>query len=283
MSAAPMAISAAPAMPFNPKGVAPERLRHVEIRSLDERRPLATGLVGEGLAPLVWRNEVREPIFFADRSAADVSKVLAAIREHTPQGAIVLAWWDLSRAIRLASKRDAPLDDSNARGLLVPNAWSNAGELERRRWGAGADPDSAASFGQFIDALLSDEKRGAELLAKLAGGKPAYVAVHISDIWKAAAARPESLSIAYKDFPSSGVSHGVIKSATQWMRDNKIDGGFAVEPIDGATRLHYLPRKADAELLVAKLLPFSTSNPMRLERFALVYQHKGWWIYRLDT
>jgi hydroxylamine oxidation protein HaoB len=267
-------------------GLAPETLQRIEITSPEERRPIASGLIvheGERLVPLVWRNEVTEPILFADVSAADMTKVLAAIREHTPEGAVVLAWWDLSRAIRLATKKDAPLDDPQARGLQIPQPWTQAREAESRRWGAGAALQTEASFGEFIDALLSNEAQGAAALTKLAGGKPAYVAVHISDVWKAAAARPGRLSVAYKDFPSAGVSHGVIKSATQWMREQKIDGGFAAEPMDGATRLHYFQRKEDSDALIAKLLPFSTSNPLQLERLELVYQHKGWWVYRLKA
>ncbi len=261
-----------------------DALSRVEITSPAERRPIASGLVardGERLAPLVWRNEVTEPILFSDVSASDITKVLAAIREHVEEGAVVLAWWDLSRAITVAAKRAAPLDDSRARGLLIPAAWTEARAIEAARWGAGVLPQSAEIFDRFIDALLADEKQGADALTMLAGGKPAYVAVHISDVWKAAAARPERLSIAYKDFPSSGVSHGVIKSATQWMREQKVEGAFAAEPIGGATRLHYFQRKSDSDALIARLLPFSTSNPMQLERFELVFQHKGWWIYRL--
>ncbi|WP_457797000.1 hydroxylamine oxidation protein HaoB [Methylocystis sp. S23] len=265
-------------------GLPPDVLRRIEIKSPEERRPVATGLVakdGARLAPLVWRNEVTESILFSDVSAADMTKVLTAIRDHVAEDAVILAWWDLSRAIRVAAKRDAPLDDSHAAGLLIPAAWTEAAEAERARWGAGAQAPSHESFGQFIDALVSDEKQGAEALARLAAGKPAYVAVHISDVWKAAAARPERLSIGYKDFPSSGVSHGVIKSATQWMREQKIEGGFAAEPIGGAMRLHYFTRKRDGDALIAKLLPFSTSNPAELEKFELVYQLKGWWVYRL--
>jgi hydroxylamine oxidation protein HaoB len=265
-------------------GLAADALQRIEITSPAERRPIAAGLVaheGERLAPIVWRNEVTEPIVFADLPSSDIVKVLLAIREYAGDDAVILAWWDLSRAIRVATKRNAPLDDGRASGLLFPSGWTEAAEAEGARWGAGAAPKASETFGTFIDALLSEETQGADALAKLADGKPAYVAVHISDIWKAAAARPQRLSIAYKDFPSSGVSHGVIKSATQWMRDNKIEGGFAVEPTGGATRLHYFTRKGDSDALLAKLLPFSTSNPAQLARFELVYQHKGWWIYRL--
>ena len=264
-------------------GIASDRLQQIVVTTPEERRPVATGLVARDadgrLVPLVWRNAVTEPIFFPDLSAADMVKVLTAIREHAPGDAVVLAWWDISRAIRLAAGRDAPLDDGAARGLQIPQSWTEARDAERARWGASAQ--STQAFGEFIDATLSDEARGAQTLKRLAGGKAAYVVAHISDVWKAAAARPDRIAIAYKDFPSSGVSHGLIKSAQQWMRENGIDGAFAVEPILGATRLHYFQRKSDAETLIAQLLPFSTSNPMRLERFELVYQHKGWWIYRL--
>ncbi|QGM99305.1 hydroxylamine oxidation protein HaoB [Methylocystis parvus] len=265
-------------------GLARESLQRVEIKSPEERRPLATGLVakdGVRLAPLVWRNDVTESILFPDVAASDIAKVLTAMREHVPDDAAILAWWDLSRAIRIAAKRNAPLDDSEAAGLLIPPSWTEAGNIERARWGAGAEAPSHESFSRFIDALLSNEAQGADALAKLAGDKPAFVAVHISDVWKAAAARPGRVSIAYKDFPSSGISHGVIKSALQWMRDNKIEGPFAAEPIRGAVRLHYFERGGDADALIAKLLPFSTSNPAQLARFELVYQHKGWWVYRL--
>lgn len=268
-------------------GLSADRLQQVEVSAKDERRPLASGVIARDDAgrptPLTWRNEVTEPIFFSDLAAEDASKVLAAIREHVPQDAVVLAWWDFSRAIRFVAGRDAPLDDAEARGLLAPAAWSAAMAPERARWGASAPIASANSFTRFIDALLdSDEARATETLRKLADGRPTYVALRISDAWRLAAAKPQKLSIAYKDFAATGVSHGLIKSAQQWLRDEKIDGGFAVEPIGGATRLHYFQRKSDGDRLIARLLPFSTSLPAPPTRLSLVYQHKGWWIWRLE-
>ncbi len=281
------ALSAEAAKDVEGFGLGADRLQQIEIFAKDERRPVADGIIARDdagrLTPLLWRNEVTESIFFSDASASDLAKVLAAIREHVPRDAVVLAWWDLSRAIRLVAAREAPLDDAEARGLLLPAAWSAAGSIERARWGAGVPTSSANSFTRFIDALLdADEARASEALKKLAGGKPAYVAVRISDVWRLAAARPQKLSIAHKDFAATGVSHGLIKSAQQWMRGQRIEGGFAVEPIGGATRLHYFTRKSDDDRLIARLLPFSTSLPAPLTRFSLAYQHKGWWIWRLD-
>ena len=269
-----------------PLGVKPEALEQFEISALDEKSPVAEALVARDVAgrltPLVWRNNVTEPIFFSDTSAADLGKVLTAIREHVGEDAVILAWWDLSRAIRLGAGRNAPLDDARASGLQIPGSWKNTAWQEVARWGAGVDPATTENFTPFIDALMMDETKGADALKKLAGGKVAFIAVHIADAHKLAAARPGKLSIAYKDFAAAGVSHGFIKSAQQWLRDEKIEGGYAAEPMGSATRLHYFTRKNDGETLIARLLPFSTSLPTPLTWLSLVYQHKGWWIYRLN-
>jgi hydroxylamine oxidation protein HaoB len=191
----------------------------------------------------------------------------------------------MSRRIRALAGRRAPLDDPLARGLLTPGAWTvnvaAINENQRAYWGAGVPSGEGETFAKFIDALLMDESRGVAALAEIAGGKEVFVAVHLSDLWKAAAARPDLLSIAYRDFPGGGDTHGVMKAAREWLQENGIEGGFAVEPMGGAIRLHYLPHKTDSARLLARLLPFSTSNPLKLERLELVYQHKGYWIYKL--
>ncbi len=265
------------------------RLERIEIRAPEAGSPIATGIVTRDAdrraTPLGWRNAVTEPVFFADIDPADTAKVLAAIREHAPAEAVVFAWWDMSRRIRALAGRRAPLDDPLARGLLTPGAWTvNVAaiiENQRAYWGAGVPSGEGETFAKFIDALLMDESRGVAALAEIAGGKEVFVAVHLSDLWKAAAARPDLLSIAYRDFPGGGDTHGVMKAAREWLQENGIEGGFAVEPMGGAIRLHYLPHKTDSARLLARLLPFSTSNPLKLERLELVYQHKGYWIYKL--
>ena len=156
-------ISAEAAKDVEGFGPPAERLQQIEVSAKDERRPLAAGVVARDdagrLTLLTWRNEMTEPILFADVSAEDATNVLAAIREHTPQDAVLLAWWDFSRAIRLVAGRAAPLDDAEARGLLTPAAWSAAAASERARWGAGVPSSSANSFTRFIDALLDWMRR----------------------------------------------------------------------------------------------------------------------------
>ncbi|MFY9626769.1 MAG: hydroxylamine oxidation protein HaoB [Methylocystis sp.] len=272
-------------------GVDPGELKKLEIRTPDLKNPIATGVVwlaeGGRPTPLSWRNAVTEPVFFAEIDPADSARVLSAIREHVPADAVILSWWDMSRRIRAIAGRQAPLDDPLARGLLTPAAWSAGAEAitEKRRafWGAGVPADQSEGFGKFIDALLMDEAQGATALAELADGKEAFVAVHLADIWKAAAARPDLFAVAYKDFAGGGDAHGVMKAAREWMQENRIEGGFAVEPMGAAMRVHYLPQSADGQRLLALLLPFSTSNPLALQRFELVFQHRGYWIYRLKA
>jgi hydroxylamine oxidation protein HaoB len=276
---------------FSAAGLDIARLERIEIRAPEAGSPIATGIVtrdaDQRATPLGWRNAVTEPVFFADIDPADTAKVLAAIREHAPAEAVVFAWWDMSRRIRALAGRRAPLDDPLARGLLTPGAWTvnvaAINENQRAYWGAGVPSGEGETFAKFIDALLMDESRGVAALAEIAGGKEVFVAVHLSDLWKAAAARPDLLSIAYRDFPGGGDTHGVMKAAREWLQENGIEGGFAVEPMGGAIRLHYLPHKTDSARLLARLLPFSTSNPLKLERLELVYQHKGYWIYKLNA
>jgi hydroxylamine oxidation protein HaoB len=274
---------------FVEAGLDSTKMENIEIRAPEAKSPIATGVIVRGgdqrPTPLGWRNAVTAAVFFADMDAADTAKVLAAIREHAPSEAVVLAWWDMSRRIRSLAGRRAPLDDPLARGLLSPSPWivsaAAIDENQRAYWSKGVSSAEGAAFDKFIDALLLDEAGGVKALTEIAGGREAFIAVHLSDIWKAAACRPHLLTIAYRDFPAAGGSHGVMKEAREWMRENAIEGGYAVEPRGGAVRLHYLPRKADSTRLLARLLPFSTSNPLKLEGLELVYQHKGYWIYKM--
>lgn len=266
-------------------------VRKMELRTPGVRGVLATANVVTGAdgraVPLNWQNNVTEPVFFADLSENEVGQVLAAIRKHLPADAVVLSWWDLSRKIRFIAGREAPLDDPEARGLIVPNAWNEVADRvaasEHAFWGEGVPKSDDEKFTHFIDALSLDETKGSEVLRALAPGRDVYVVVHLSDIWKMAAARPDQIEIAYKDFPGSAQSHGVRKAALEWIREQKIDGPYAVELVGNAVRLHYLKSKNGADMLITKILPFSTSNPMRLDQLDLVYQHRGFWIYKLKT
>lgn len=259
-------------------------IQSIEISSPSLSQKLAKGAIvniSGQITPIFWRNEFTEPILFQDISADDLSVVLEAIRTHVPDKALILAWWDLSRAIRFISNKSALLDDDRARGLFVPSSLSGNSIFESKRWGANTPRQLSDHFSKFIDALTSKETEAFAILNNITKGQPAYIIVHISDIWKIANLQSDKISMGFKDFPSSSLSHGVIKSALEWIRINKIEGGYAAEPIDRAIRVHYLINKSDSERLIARLLPFSTSILSNLKYFKLVYQLKGYWIYEI--
>ena len=270
------------------KGAKPD-VERVEWHTPNVRGPVAASLImrenNGRVVPLDWQNFVTDPVFFADLSIGEVSKVMAAIRKHVSEDAVVLSWWDLSRKIHLIAGRQAPLDDSLARGLQIPAAWSDSREAvqreERAFWGKTATKSASDSFSTFIDALANDEEHGAEVLRSLGANSEVFIAVHLSDIWKLAASRPNKIGIAYRDFPSAGLAHGVIKTVRQWIADNKMTFPYAIEPIGNAVRVHYFTDGSSSNTLLAKLLPFSESNPLLLKNFELVYQHRGFWIYKL--
>lgn len=267
------------------------RIQKVEWRTPGVRGPVAVTLAmpeGDGrMVPLDWQNFVTDPVFSADLSITEVDKVMKAIRKHVANDAVVLSWWDLSRKIRLIAGRHAPLDDSLARGLIIPAAWSGSRERVLREeqpfWGKGATKSESEAFDAFIDALLKDEEHGVEDLRSLGGDGEIFIAVHLSDIWKLATARPNKIGIAYRDFPSAGQAHGVIKTVRQWISDEKMAFPYAIEPIGNAVRVHHFTDAKSSKALLAKLLPFSESNPLTLKQFQLVYQHRGFWIYKLNA
>jgi len=265
-------------------------MESVELRAAEGEKPVASGLIAKGadgrLAPFAWRSRVTEPALLADINPDDESKVLLALKEHAPKEAIVLAWWDFSRRIRALTGGAAPLDDPQASGALVPDAWSAArAEIEARQralWGAGVATTEGERFRKFIDALVSeDEETGARRMAGIAGWAPVFLALRLSDVWRAAAARPEAISLNDRDFAGAGDLHGATKAVRDWIAQEKIEGGYAVEPFGGAYRIHYFADKKGERTLLARLLPFSTSNPMALKRFRLVYQYRDYWLYEL--
>lgn len=265
-------------------GLPIDSVQHIEISSANLNQKLANGAIAKldsQLIPIYWRNEVTEPIFFPDISTDDLSEILKAINQHVPENGVILSWWDLSRSIRSISKRNAPLDDRQARGLLIPRLLTNQSLEESNRWGASVSKNASDMFSQFVIALNSHEQEAFKILSNFSRGGPLFIIVHISDIWKMSAINPDKISIAFKDFPSANLSHGVIKSALEWIRLNEIEGGYASEPIKGAIRLHFFTDKSDNERLIARLLPFSTSMTNSLEHFRLVYQLKGYWIYQV--
>ena len=201
----------------------------------EARSPIATGIATRDAdkrpTPLGWRNAVTEPVVFADIDSANSAKVLAGIREHVPADAVALSWWDMSRRIRSVAGRQAPLDDPLARGLLTPTAWSaNAAAIDEKQRafsGRGRSQPGRRSLRPIHRCAAPGRgaRRGV-LPNSPTASRPLSPCICLTSGRR----RQRGPISAYRDFPGGGEMHGVMKAAREWMQENKIEGGFAVEP-----------------------------------------------------
>lgn len=216
------------------------------------------------------------------RALADTIKLAEAIEKHAPPEAPVLAWWDTSRRLRLLCDCNLLLTEHAGQPILLPEAWRGRAEAaaaaERAFWG---EPKGLPEAAALADALLSDEATGAEKLRRLVDGKEAFVVVDIGDAYKLGALHPDRFSIGFRDFPNGGDMHGTAKVVREWLKAEKHES-YVVRPTEhNASRVYFLTEEGSTETLIAKLLPFPTSNPVQMTTLELVYQHEDYWVYRL--
>jgi hydroxylamine oxidation protein HaoB len=168
---------------------------------------------------------------------------------------------------------------------LIWRAQSGAIEkYEREFWRAPASAEESQKFQRFADALAADPKEGAAILRELAGGREAYVAVHLSDLYKLGLMRPGRLGVAYKDFPLQGGDvHGLSAMVKRWVRDNNYTA-YTVHGIsESFVRAYFLTDDKSGNTLLAQMLPFTTSEPLELKAVQLVYQYGGYWVYKIPA
>lgn len=259
-----------------------------EIRVDDVEKPLAEFHVartdGDPLL-LDWRNHTAEFIFTTDSSLTETGTVAEAIAKHAPKDALLLAWWDTSRKLRLLAGLDVLFDENLSRPLLIPSIWSGRDRtitaLERGFWNVAEESRTSERFEAFADALTSDHAAGVAKLRRMAAARDAYLVLHVSDAIRLAMMAPDRLAIAYKDFSGSGQVHGQARRVKDWGKTQGYKA-YAVIPVDEQIRRAvFLTDTQSTETLIARLLPFNTDNPFDVDGVSLVYQHGGYWVYRL--
>lgn len=234
---------------------------------------------------LDWENRGSEPVAFADVDLTELIALTRAIDKHASQDAVVLGWWDTSRQIGLLSGRKTLFTSHLAEPFIAPKPWRDRSgairKYEREFWGAPAGADEELRFRRFVEALADDVAAGPTILRELAGRREAYVVVHVSDLYKLGLMRPDRLGIAYRDFPISGDLHGPIGFVKHWMLDHDYIG-YALDQVSQRhMRAYFLSDAKSANTLLAQMLPLTTSRPFDLQALELVYQHGGYWVYRI--
>jgi hydroxylamine oxidation protein HaoB len=267
-------------------------IRKYEIRAEGVKEPVAVLHLGQRPSGepvlLEWQNNTTEPILTLGPSLAETKTLTDKMSQHVPAGSLVLAWWDTSRRLQFLAGTEVLFDENLARPILIPSAWQGKGDaveaIEREFWRVPSSPQTQAGFDRYVEALLLDEAAGVAKLNELAGGREAYVIVHLLDAYKLGALRPDRFGIGYKDFPGRGQLHGLVKHVKEWLAENDYKS-YALVPPSGseATRVFFLTDAAHADTLMARMLPFNTSTPFEIEGLRLVYQHGGYWVYRLSA
>lgn len=264
-----------------------------EVHAEGIDQPLAEGHTarrGAGAPVLLdWENRSSELLISLDSKLSELAALSAAISKHAPKDALILAWWDTSRQINLLSGRDTLFKSHIAEPLIVPAVWRDRkeaiGKYEDQFWGAPTGEDERRKFQRFADALLSEPGKGAAILRELAGSRgtagDAYIAIHVTDLYKLGLMRPGQFDITYKNFPMEGNMHGLIGYLKQWMQDN----GFITYTLqslnDKMVRGYFLREPQSSQTLIAQMLPFTQSQPLDLQVVQLIYQQGGYWVYKI--
>ncbi|MCG3201488.1 MAG: hypothetical protein NFCOHLIN_01358 [Gammaproteobacteria bacterium] len=265
-------------------------LKKYEVRADSAGKPVATALVAAkgGGAPVLlsWENSTAEPVLRLGPAVGELTTLAAAVARHAPGQSRILAWWDTSRQLQLLAGSNVVFEENLVAPLLLPPPWRAAEKsivsLERDFWRAPASARTERQFAEFADAMLSDLPAGLEKLRRLAGGTEAYVVVHITDAYRLGALYPARFGVGFKDFRMAGQVHGTINGVKSWLKKEGYPA-YAVERRDDTTvRVHFLTDKASTRTLAAQLLPFDTSTPLALDAPRIVYQHGGYWVYKLS-
>ena len=255
----------------------------------------ATGPVAESVALvrnaeptaiLAWKNNASEPVISPDVRASEISKLVEAIKKHTNEDDLLVGFPGFVTAVAALSGRQSLVKTGAPLSMLLPQMWQGQRriieEQQARFWAGGEDGKHTDVLGKLAEALLSNELTGAATLAALAKGRRAFLVVHIADVLRLGAIRPERFQVGYRDFPGSGRSHGSIKTVKAWLNEKGYKS-YAVEQRDGDySRVYFLMNDDVRSSLIAQVLPFSTSNPMQLNVVNLVYQTGGAWVFQIN-
>ena len=279
---------------FDTLGLAPWpdlTVAHYEIQVEGVDQPVALAYTARrGEAPpilLSWENRGSELLGALDNKLPELTALAAAINKHAPPDALILAWWDTSRQIKLLAARDTLFTSHIGEPLIVPAPWQTRGDsirhYEDQFWGAPAPAEERRNFQRFADALTAQPAQGAALLRELAGPREAYIVLHVTDLYKLGLMHPERLDMAYKTFPMEGNMHGMIGYLKKWMQENNYETHTLQSLSDSTVRAYFLRDTKSSSTLIAQMLPFTHSMPLDLTVLQLIYQQGGYWVYKIPA
>ena len=259
----------------------------VRVPELDDPIAVAYLATRGGGRPVLlsWETRISEPVVFTDNRLSELTELATAITKNVPKDAVVLAWWDISRQVRLLADRETLFTSHLGEPVIAPTQWRGRGDrikqYEQKFWSAPAPAEESQKFQRFADALAADTTEGAAMLRGLAGPREAYLVVHISDIYKLGLLRPERLDMAYKDFPNDGNAHGLNVELKTWKKENNYEAYALQFFSEKVVRAYFLRDGKSCNILLAQMLPFTCSRPLELQGVQLIYQQGGYRVYKI--
>ena len=273
-------------------GAWPElKIGKYEVRVESVGKPIAVayrGTLGDTKPVLLnWENLINEPVGFIDTNLSDLTAVAAEIAKHVPKGAVVLAWWDTSRQLRLLAGCDTLFTSHLGEPMIVPSQWKGRDDTikkyEQEFWGAPAPDEESRKFQRFADALAADSEKGTAILRELAGAREAYVVVHVTDLYKLGLMRPERLDMAFKDFPLTGNVHGLAAQVKAWMHSKEYESYTLQSLSERMVRAYFIRDSKNGKTLLSLMLPFMDRTPFELQALQPIYNHGGYWVYKVPS
>ena len=246
---------------------------------------VSLGKDGKPSSVLSWVNTTAEPVLSPDVTSSEILKVTEAISKHTTADDILIGFPGFVGSIARLSQRQSLISSGAPLSVIAPAIWHDERAVivgqQSKFWASQAKNDEA-TLNKFVDALLSDELTGTASLAALAKGKRSFLILNIADVMRLGALARERFHVGYRDFPGASRAHGLIKAVKGWLNKNG-HSSYAVEQRDGDfSRVYFLGKNELKSALIARALPFSTTNPMQLDVLRLVYQTGGTWVFRIE-
>jgi hydroxylamine oxidation protein HaoB len=261
----------------------------VRVESVDKPIAVAYRATRGDAGPVLlnWENLISEPVGFIDTNLSDLTAVATEIAKHVPKEAVVLAWWDTSRQIRLLAGCDTMFTSHLGEPMIAPSHWKerdqNIKKYEQEFWGARQQEEESRKFQRFADALAADSEKGAAMLRELAGTREAYVVVHVTDLYKLGLMRPDRLDMAFKDFPLTGNVHGLAAQVKAWMTNNGFDSYTLQSLSERMVRAYFVRESKNGKTLLSQMLPFNDRSPLETKALQALYQQGGYWVYKIPS
>lgn len=262
-----------------------------ELRLPELDSPVALAYFGqrehESPVLLNWENHTREPLIALDRKPSELSALATAIGKYASQDALVLAWWDTSRQIRLLSERTTLFTGHLNEPLIIPARWQERSSAIRAYEAhipqAAATDEERARFRHFTEALLQPPEAGVARLRELIGtDQEAFLVIHVSDLYKLGLMHPDKFGVAFKNYAMTGNIHGLITHMKVEMKEHDYSTYTLQSLSDRDIRVFFLTDEASTDTLLARMLPFTDKEPpLDLKAAQLVYQQGGYWVYKL--